>query len=484
MQSKTDTGVPSQQQSSATRLASLDQFRGYTVIGMLLVNYFAGYQAAHRVLKHTHDYCSYADLIMPQFLFAVGFAMRLTFGRRMAREGNLSAYVRMAKRLLGLVLVSLVVYSVSPRAANWAELVELGVWGAIQEPLKRQWFQTLMHIAVTSLWILPVIHASIRTRVVWVVLSVLIHIVISHQFNFIWTNTSPNAIDGGPFAFLTWSVPAILGSIVCDWFVPNPGTSKHSPDTQILETQNLGPQNTLNSVSIQPSIKRNADCDQTTGCTEALYSAVAIKRSLVVGVALMVVAYLLSCGTRLYDVDSNFQPIASDTDDTELTIHGHTVDQSSNVATVLNKKIAAYPVIPLWDQWASKRETVELHSFFAEPPLIPPPDSNHRKWNYWMMSQRAGTATYTIFAAGFSAVLFALFYQVCDRWGFQLPLFTTFGTNALLAYVLHGLVSEAVRPFFPKDSPTWYAMFGLALFFLVNWLILRSLQKQGVFVRV
>ena len=50
------------------RLASLDQFRGYTVVGMLLVNYFGGYAVCPQVLKHTHDYCSYADTIMPQFL--------------------------------------------------------------------------------------------------------------------------------------------------------------------------------------------------------------------------------------------------------------------------------------------------------------------------------------------------------------------------------------------------------------------------------
>ena len=90
----------------AERLASLDQFRGYTVIGMLLVNYFGGYTVCPQVLKHTHDYCSYADTIMPQFLFAVGFSLRLTFGRRMQTQGSAAAYARMIRRLLGLVLVS------------------------------------------------------------------------------------------------------------------------------------------------------------------------------------------------------------------------------------------------------------------------------------------------------------------------------------------------------------------------------------------
>ena len=67
---------------SPPRLTSLDQFRGYTVLGMVFVNFIGGAEAIHPIFKHHHTYCSYADTIMPQFLFAVGFAMRLTLLRR------------------------------------------------------------------------------------------------------------------------------------------------------------------------------------------------------------------------------------------------------------------------------------------------------------------------------------------------------------------------------------------------------------------
>ena len=77
--------------SPKVRLTSLDQFRGYTMFGMLLVNFLGGYAVCPRILKHTHDYCSYADTIMPQFLFAAGFAMRLSLGKRLeARWSRLS----------------------------------------------------------------------------------------------------------------------------------------------------------------------------------------------------------------------------------------------------------------------------------------------------------------------------------------------------------------------------------------------------------
>ena len=64
--------------TSAGRIVSMDQFRGYTVAGMCVVNFLGGLQAIHPVLKHNNNYFSYADTIMPSFLFACGFSYRLT----------------------------------------------------------------------------------------------------------------------------------------------------------------------------------------------------------------------------------------------------------------------------------------------------------------------------------------------------------------------------------------------------------------------
>ena len=74
---------------------------------------------------------------------------------------------------------------------------------------------------------------------------------------------------------------------------------------------------------------------------------------------------------------------------------------------------------------------------WAEPPFVPPPDKEHRQENYWMMSQRAATVSYHVFAAGLSLALYGLFYIACDIWGWQLGLFRTLGTNALVGYILH-----------------------------------------------
>ncbi len=405
---------PKPSDPSSQRLNSLDQFRGYTVAGMLLVNFVGGYAVCPRILQHTNDYASYADTIMPQFFFAVGFAFRLTFGRRLELEGAGAAYRRVVRRLLGLVLVSLVIYTVGSRAETWQALTEMGVWGAVAGPLKCQWFQTLMHIAVTGLWLVPVIRARPSVRILWMIGSALIHIGLSHVFYFNWVNGvphGPTGIDGGPLGFLTWVIPAGVGTLACDVIV-------------------------------------------------SARSRWSLAGMLGAAVLLMGFGYLLSCGTRLYDIPAE------------------------SVDALRDNKLAEHPVWPAREQIEAKFSDGRVSAWMAEPPFVPPPGADQRKWNYWMMSQRAGTLSYQIFSAGLSLAIFVLFCIACDRGRFQLPFFRTFGTNALAAYVLHGLVARAVQPFIPRDAPVWYVMAGLLVFFWITWLFVRSLEKQGIYLKV
>jgi predicted acyltransferase len=385
------------------RLVSLDQFRGYTVIGMILVNYVGGFAVVPEVLKHHNDYCSYADTIMPQFLFAVGFAFRLTFERRVQREGLSAAYGRMVRRLLGLALVAIVVYGTSAPAETWKQLVELGPFSALVPSLKRHWFQTLMHIAATSLWILPVIRSSFKVRIVYAAISAVLHVLLSWQFNFVWCNSSPNAIDGGPLGFLTWSIPAIVGTLACD----------------LVAVQNTR----------TPWLKL-----------------------IVVATALMVAGWGLSCGTRFYDVSPE------------------------HIEEWKEQQLAENPVVPVGDQMQFRG--------LAEAPFVQPPPKTDRKWNYWMMSQRAGTLSYLTFCAGFSLLMYLLFHYLCDKRHVEVGLFRIFGTNALIAYILHSMVMGAMKPFVPKDAPGWYVATTWLVVMAVMWTFVRYLERNKVYLRL
>ncbi|MAT97881.1 MAG: hypothetical protein CL608_12115 [Anaerolineaceae bacterium] len=105
-------------------------------------------------------------------------------------------------------------------------------------------------------------------------------------------------------------------------------------------------------------------------------------------------------------------------------------------------------------------------------------------WNAWMMSQRAGTVAYPTFAAGASLLMYLLFYIACDIRGWQVPLFRTWGTNALAAYVLFELVCGAVKQFVPRDPVWWYGWGSLAVGMFLMWLVIRSLEKNKIFIRM
>ena len=201
-----------------SRIESLDQFRGYTVVGMLLVNFIGGYQVVPAVLKHHNTYCSYADTIMPQFFFAVGFAYRLTFLRRLENESARTAIRAVLKRSIGLLLLGFVIYHIDGSARSWRELQSLSLTEFLSRVLRRELFQTLVHIALTSILVLPVIAANTIPRVIFMAVCGGLHLWLSHLF-YIEVAWRYPVIDGGPLGILTWTIPLLVGSLAYDLMV-------------------------------------------------------------------------------------------------------------------------------------------------------------------------------------------------------------------------------------------------------------------------
>ena len=191
------------------RIESMDQFRGYTVAGMFLVNFIGGFGAVHPIFQHHNNYCSYADTIMPQFFFAAGFTLRLV----MLRHPD---YGKAIRRCLSLMLVGFLIYHLDGNYKRWENLERLGLAGFLTQSFWRSPFQALVHIAVTSLWILPVITASARKRLAYAAASGLLHLALSAWF---WYDLlhARRVIDGGPLGFLTWALPTLAGTFAYDW---------------------------------------------------------------------------------------------------------------------------------------------------------------------------------------------------------------------------------------------------------------------------
>ncbi len=153
-------------------------------------------------------------------------------------------------------------------------------------------------------------------------------------------------------------------------------------------------------------------------------------------------------------------------------------------------KLAASPVLPPAEAWQGRT----WQTLLAEPPFVQPPADDprvdappyelHRSWNYWMMTQRGGSLSYLTFGAGFSLLVYLLFYVLSDLGGVRIGVFRTFGSNALAAYVLASIIGTAIQAFIPRDAPPWYTITAFCVDFFLLWLFVRTLEKNNIFLRV
>ena len=93
---------PSNNMTTNDRLVSLDVFRGITIAGMVLVNNPGTWSSIYWPLEHAEWYgWTPTDLVFPFFVFIVGVAIPLAFGRRTESGGsNRDLYLKIIRRTL------------------------------------------------------------------------------------------------------------------------------------------------------------------------------------------------------------------------------------------------------------------------------------------------------------------------------------------------------------------------------------------------
>ena len=107
---------------------------------------------------------------------------------------------------------------------------------------------------------------------------------------------------------------------------------------------------------------------------------------------------------------------------------------------------------------AAHESHLELDSDFdlVPPPFMPPLhpgkpeatyDERHNINKYdvitlWTMSQQTGSVSYLVFGTGFSLLVLALCMILFGQTR-SVPLFRTLGSNALVAYIIHGMAIDS-----------------------------------------
>src|SRR5439155_7999352 len=98
---------------SATRLKSLDVFRGITIAGMLLVNNPGSWDHTYAPLEHARwNGWTPTDLIFPFFLFIVGVATPFSLAKRSAGEAKPWLLLHILARGLALFVLGELCYSI------------------------------------------------------------------------------------------------------------------------------------------------------------------------------------------------------------------------------------------------------------------------------------------------------------------------------------------------------------------------------------
>jgi predicted acyltransferase len=565
------------------RITSLDQFRGYTVVGMCLVNFLAPFAAVPALLKHNESWFSYADSIMPSFFFVVGFSFRLTYLRRRASTTRLQTAKAYLRRSLVLFVLSFAIYALTTDWSRWTDsgpmpaefdpgralplptksmepivararlsapdqnlqavlqraeqisaqldkaepedpaarveyraaqqaagvahveedlylkpaIERVKAWQALGHTgrlvvrwriqagrlLKADLWETLAMIAAAQLLVLPWIGCGPLMRLAILVAYGLSHLALCAWFNwdFVyginnnwmsrwWMTGDCRSWDGGVFGSLSWAVAILAGTLAYDL---------------------------------------------TAGAPSRAASA---RRLFALGGAFAILGYSLSCLTRLYDLnglelsevrEAHWRQKAEQAWCDTLIEHNERllkikeptaadrVELEARIA-VLRDQRAAYPdldlapnpFLPAWSQACNR----SLSGLLAEPPFVAPPHDDpqsaagpaieHRLWNYWMLGKRVPTLSFMLLATGFASILYSLFIIACDSCGLRLGVFRTFGTNALVAYFVHGMLTLALWPLVPKSVGIAGALTAFAVFLTGTYLLVRQLEKRGIYIKL
>lgn len=92
------------------RIPSIDCFRGFTIMLMVTVNYLAGINIVPAALKHAREILSQTsglnftvtDLVAPSFMFIIGITYKLSFEKRVEKNGFSATCYDFATRYLAI----------------------------------------------------------------------------------------------------------------------------------------------------------------------------------------------------------------------------------------------------------------------------------------------------------------------------------------------------------------------------------------------
>lgn len=482
---------------SKARIHSMDQYRGYTVAGMFLVNFVGSLSAFHYVLKHNSGFFSYADSIMPAFIFCAGFSYRLTAVRRFAEMGASKASWSYISRSLALVLVSVSIFTFNADIGDsWVEMQEVvGLSGALTEFafkfVKSGMWEVLSIIGMTQILLLPFINRGTGIRLAAIIILPLLHILFSWSFNYDFANGLPNWFntfygahngtvwDGGLFGLLGWSLPMLAGTLTYDMIAARsaPKACGLLMAASIVLMAGGYLTNCLSRLYDEnPELQATID-DERESLTEQRDSAKVELDQIKTEIEALAAKEAPSEESAASDAEE--LPVSP-----EMVALKRRERVSADVLKGINRKIESLGKIALDPVIPSLERLRTAQWGWAEWPFRKPKFEN-QQINYWLMDKkRMVSLPFTLFSTGFGLFLYSLFIIVVDVGKLELGVFRTLGQNPLAAYIIHEMLLRGFGDMTPDDGPLWWGLLMFAVFFSLTYLMVRYLEKNRLFLRL
>jgi predicted acyltransferase len=181
------------------RISAIDQFRGFAIICMVLINFGTTIETVPSWLKHAPDgRLNFPDLGAPAFIFAIGLTFGLSFRNRSQKNGVPAAYGHFIRRYLALLGMGAIVTAGETALGLNTSGVD---WGVLQA------------IGGAGLVTLTVISFPARYRIIIGLALLAIYQLLLNAF---WTDLVLRSPHGGLPGTISWSALLIIATVLAD----------------------------------------------------------------------------------------------------------------------------------------------------------------------------------------------------------------------------------------------------------------------------
>jgi hypothetical protein len=436
------------------RLDFLDQFRGATMVCMVLVNFLGDgdFNATPAFFRHGGFYISFPDTVMPGFLFAAGLSYRISHMKTIAKSGKTAARFKiLVPRALGLLICAYWLTGFGVPRLSWEELRNASTLQGIEWFFYGSFFSALTQIALTMLWCLLVIERSIKARIIFALASQWLYVLLELIIHWIMGGAeSFGGYEGGFFGFLSWTFPLLAGSVCQELLADASCTlqmeNKRPPEvsTDVTEMALLSVEQTSEEEGVAATDHVVDASIMPSRTSHRVVHRRQVRRVLyivAVGIALMLLGYLLS-----------FLSLAI-----PVVCYNYDSDELANCSSV------GTPPVP-----------------FVRP--------GQQAMYVTMWSMIQCWPTFMLFTTGFQVVVCSAVYYVCDvkkkrLWGVH-DMCDAFGRNTLIAYYFHFGARREIAGWMPVDAPGGIVFLGLIMCIGSLYLALFHLRQHSIFVSV